>query len=357
MTPADDGLGTRLAGRTVCVLLGGRSSEREVSLDSGRAVTAALELGQRRALDRGEDAPRSVVAVEIAVDGRWLLAGEPLEPAQALCRLPLGTVFFLALHGGEGEGGVVQGLLEGAGRDYTGSGVAASSLCLDKHRTRLVLADAGLRVAPGHLVRPEAWGRDRGAEVARLEALGGAAWFVKPNRGGSSLGVVQVESHGALRGAVEAVLGAGDAALVEARVAGVEATCGVLGNRGEALRALPPVEIRPRGAGYFDYREKYDAAGALELCPPEGFDPAIVERLQELARRAHEVAGCDGVSRTDFIVPADGGDPVALEINTLPGMTARSLVPRSAEIAGLDFPALCLELVRLGLRARRERPA
>lgn len=347
----------RLADRAVCVLMGGRSSEREVSLASGRAVAAAIELGLRRARERGEDAPRSVLSVEIDPEGRWHLGEQALEPAQALLELPADALFFLALHGGEGEGGVVQGLLEGTGRAYTGSGVAASALCLDKHRTRLVLADAGVRVAPGHLVRPEAWRRDPRAEAAHLGALGGTAWFVKPNRGGSSLGVTRVETRAALSAAVEAVLGEGDAALVEARVEGVEATCGVLGNRGEPLRALPPVEIRPRGTDYFDYREKYDASGALELCPPENLADDAVQRLQALARRAHEVAGCDGVSRTDFIVPSDGTDPVALEINTLPGMTARSLVPRSAGVAGLDFPALCFELLRLGLGARRERPA
>jgi D-alanine-D-alanine ligase len=266
-------------------------------------------------------------------------------------------VFLLALHGGEGEGGVVQGLLEAAGRAYSGAGVAASALCLDKHHTRLVLADAGLAVAPGHLVRPVAWRRDPEAELERLRGLGRAGWFVKPNRGGSSLGVTRVDQPEQLAVAIERVLAAGDAALVEARMLGVEATCGVLGNRGTALRALPPVEIRPRGTAFFDYSEKYSAAGALELCPPEGLGAATVARLQEAALLAHEVTGCDGVSRTDFIVPAEGGPVLALEVNTLPGMTARALVPRSAAVMGLDFPALCLELIRLALEAERDRLA
>lgn len=348
---------TPLAGRSVCVLLGGRSSERAVSLESGRAMVAALEGAAAAARAAGADAPRDVRAVELTPSGLWSVEGRELVPAEALLALPDHAVFALALHGGEGEGGVVQGLLEACGRPYTGSGVAASALCLDKHLTRLVLAEAGLRVAPGHLVRPDAWARDRRGELGRLRALGPGPWFVKPNRGGSSLGVSRIDAEEGLEPALAALLGAGDAALVEQGVAGVEATCAVLGNRGEALCALPPVEIRPRAEGFFDYREKYSESGAVELCPPEGFSAAISARLGEAALLAHRATGCDGVSRTDFIVPAGDGEPVALEVNTLPGMTARSLVPRSAAVAGMGFGELCLELVRLGLEARRERPA
>ena len=350
--PEGNAADAALATRDICVLLGGRSSEREVSLASGRAMLTALETTVGRA-----DGPRSVRAVELTPDGRWAFDGRAFEPARALVELPEDAVFVLALHGGEGEGGVVQGLLEATGRAFTGAGVAASALCLDKHLTRLALAAAGIAVAPGWLVRPAAWRGNRAAELARVTALGGGVWFVKPNRGGSSLGVSRVDDAAELGGAIERVLAAGDAALVERRVEGVEATCGVLGNRGDELRVLPPVEIRPRTTGFFDYGEKYSDSGALELCPPEEISAADCARIGAAARTAHVATGCDGVSRTDFIVPADGGPPLALEVNTLPGMTARSLVPRSAAAVGMDFTALCLELVRLSLAAERGRPA
>lgn len=324
------------------VLYGGRSSEREVSLTSGRAVLETF---------RGDSRTR-LHAVEIACDGRWLVEGRSLAPSEAIRALPEDALFFLGLHGGAGEDGTIQGFLELCARRYTGSGVAASALCMDKQRTRLVLAAEGIATAPGALVR-------RGeAPDAPLRALAAAGAFVKPNRGGSSVGTSFVAKEGDLAVAIERVHADGDDALVEARVRGVETTCAVLGNRGDALRPLPPVEIRPRANAFFDYREKYDAAGALELCPPESISAAASERLRELAARAHRAAGCDGYSRTDFIVPVEEGvegEPVALEINTLPGLTPRSLSPLAASRVGMDFRAFCSEIVRLALRAERGR--
>lgn len=351
MSPGSTSPNAALAGlESIAVLYGGRSSEREVSLTSGRAVLAAL-----RSATAGQAAPR-IFAVELGTDGRWSLEGEELAPCEALRRLPADTLFFLALHGGEGEDGTIQGFLELCGRAHTGSALAASALCMDKHQTRLALADAGLKVAPGVLVLHEAWSERRTEELARIQRLGGGDVFVKPNRGGSSLGTSRAQGPEAIAAAVERVLSSGDRALVEARVLGVETTCAVLGNRGTTPRALPPVEIRPRSGQFFDYQEKYDAAGAEELCPPRSLAPELVARVAERALAAHRVAGCDGYSRTDFIVPTAGpgaGEPVALEINTLPGLTPRSLSPLAASVVGIDFPSFCLEIVRLALAARR----
>jgi D-alanine-D-alanine ligase len=319
------------------VLHGGTSGEREVSLGSGRAVLEALA---------GEAALR-VHDVEVTEAGAWRVGGRELAPHEALAALPEGALCFLALHGGAGEDGTLQAFLEVCGRRYTGSGVAASALCMDKHLTRLALAAEGLRTARGLLVTPRAWRDARAGTLARAAELLGDGVFAKPRWGGSSVGMRFVEDARALEEALDGLVGAGEQVLLEARVRGVECTCAVLGNRGDELRALPLVEIVPRGAGWFDYREKYDAAGAEELCPPRSIDEATCAQVQALALRAHEAAGCDGYSRTDFIVPADGGAPVALEINTLPGLTPRSLVPQAAAAAGMGFRALCLEIARL----------
>lgn len=327
---------------TVAVLRGGRSSEREVSLRSGAAVSAAL----RDALDGA--GPARVLDVEITATGAWLFEGEEHAPEEALTRIPQPCVFFLALHGGEGEDGTLQGFLAAAGRAHTGSGVAGSALCMCKSWTRSVLAEAGLRVAAGRTVDAAQWTQDASGVLETLRALSSTGWAVKPDRGGSSVATFVLDDASALRGSVEAVLATGDRALVEARVRGIECTVGVLGNRGGSVRALMPVEIVPKDGKFFDYEEKYSAAGASEHCPPIAIDAATCRRLQTLAERAHGAAGCEGYSRVDFIVPADGG-PVVLEINTLPGMTARSLLPLAAAHAGLSFRALCLRLVELAL--------
>ncbi len=327
-----------LRASTVAVLLGGRSSEREVSLRSGAAVLRALE---RAPLER-------LVALEIEPDGRWKIEGRALPALEALAELPRETLFFLALHGGEGEDGSIQGLLETQGLRYTGSGVGASALCMDKQHTRAVLAAAGLRVARGRLVHPLEWRTQRAPLLAELSALSQSGFVVKPNRGGSSVDTFVLEDGLGLEPRVSRVLATGDQALVEERIRGIETTCAVLGNARGELRALPPVEIVPKEGRFFDYEEKYSAQGAQEFCPPRSIPEATTQRLRELALRAHRAAGCDGYSRTDFFVPAEG-EPVVLEINTLPGLTDRSLLPLAAAQDGFSFSELCLEILALAL--------
>ncbi len=335
----------RLRDRAVAVLHGGRSSEREVSLKSGTAVLAALR-------DQGDGAgPADVIEVEILADGAWRLNGEPHAPEEALTRLPRDVVFFLALHGGEGENGTIQGLLASTGRAHTGTGVAGSALCMKKSWTRAVLAQAGVAVAPGRTVDPPEWGRDRARLARELRALSRTGWAVKPDSGGSSVATFVLEPDADLERAVDAVLATGDRALVEARVRGIECTVPVLGDPAGGVRALMPVEIVPKAGRFFDYEEKYSAGGATEHCPPCSIDAATCAVLRELGERAHAAAGCEGYSRVDFIVPQtqDGrlAPPVALEINTLPGMTSRSLLPLAAAHEGLSFRALCLRILEL----------
>jgi D-alanine-D-alanine ligase len=345
----------RVARANVVVLMGGRSSEREVSLRSGAAVAAALGAPADANDRRG---PAVVTRIEIDADGRWCLDGERVEAGVAIAKLGPDTFYFLALHGGQGENGTLQGLLEAHDRYYTGSGVEASALCMNKHATRLVLQAAGLSVAPAHLVTSLRWRVARAAELSAIAQFGASGVSVKPNRGGSSVSTFLVEHAGEIPNAIERVLATGDSALVEAWVRGTEATCAVLGNASGELRALPPVEIVPRGDRFFDYEQKYSDQGADEYCPPRGLSAATTARLAALSSLAHHAADCDGYSRTDFIVPrgADGAElePVVLEINTLPGMTARSLLPRSAATAGHSLRELCLEILELALRRREE---
>lgn len=340
----------RIGATSVAVLMGGGSSEREVSLWSGAAVLGALRAAPETGERRG---PARVHAVELAPDGRWIVEGRAQSALEALDRLGGDCLYFLALHGGKGEDGTIQGLLEALGRAHTGSGVEASALCMNKQATRLVLREAGVSVARGRLVLPGEWRARRSAVLEELARLSTSGYSVKPNRGGSSVATALLDGPELLAPSVEAVFATGDDALVEQRIRGAESTCGVLGNRGAALRALPPVEIVPKAGRFFDYEEKYSKSGAEEHCPPRSLEPHTVERIRELACRAYGAAGCDGYARIDFMIPRanDGavGEPVALEINTLPGMTARSLLPLAAGTEGLSFRRLCLEILGLAL--------
>lgn len=335
-----------LADHEVCVLSGGTSSEREVSLRTGAAVASALREDDGRG-------PSRVREIEIRADGRWAVAGTLREPEFVLADVPRDAVWFLALHGGAGEDGTIQGLLRALGRRHTGSGVGASALCMSKTWTREVLAAAGLTVAPALRVEARAWRLSAPEILAAAARFGGDGYAVKPVHGGSSVATSIVEDTLALAAAIEGVLEIGDAALVEARIRGTETTCAVLGHARGELRVLTPVEIVPKDGRFFDYEEKYSSAGAAEFCPPRTIAPATVARIRELSEIAFRAAGCEGYARIDFMIPSGPGaparEPVVLEINTLPGLTDRSLLPLAAREAGLGYRDLCLEIVRLAL--------
>ena len=345
----------------VAVLMGGPSRERDVSLASGAAVAQALAA-------RGHD----VLPVTIGQDRKWALgsvlrgieagaapgSSEPagtalpaLPPAGAVARIESHTgapvdVVFVALHGPFGEDGTVQGFLETLGIPFTGSAVAASALAMDKERTKEVLSHHGLRTAPWASVDRAQWDRDPEGVLRRAEAVVGFPAVVKPPRDGSSFGVSLASDAASLRAAIETALEGGDGrVLVERRIAGTEVTCPVLGNRGGELRALPVVEIVPRDRAFFDFEAKYQGASD-EICPARVSD-AAAQAVREASITAHRVLGCDGISRSDFILEPDGSAPVYLETNTVPGMTAASLCPLSARNAGMSFEELCETLVRL----------
>lgn len=331
----------------VAVLFGGTSGERDVSIDTGREVCRALDEARRAGYG-----PRDVLGVEWEVDGSWSWKGTRVgDRAAALEGLRDVDLFFLGLHGGDGENGVIQAALEAAGFCYTGSRAEASRLAMDKALTRERVAAAGVRVARAVCLTAEDWAR--GARTEELRALYATGMIVKPRRGGSSIDTRVAESASELAEAVEAIFAGGEEALVEERLRGVEVTCGVLGNQGEDLRALVPVEIRPHDGRFFDYEEKYSEAGALELCPPESLDANQDAALRDAARVAHAVLGCDGYSRSDFFF-TDAG-LVFLETNTLPGFTARSLMPQEAAADGMSFPELCCWISSAALRVAGRR--
>jgi D-alanine-D-alanine ligase len=351
-------------GRTplrIAVLMGGPSGEREVSLRSGEAVLAALR-----------STPHETLRVEVAADGRWLLPGSapsgaaaaaapgggalvPVAASAALAgdarRAPVDVVL-LALHGAWGEDGTVQGLLEAAGVPYTGSGVLASALAMDKERAKILVSAAGLRVPRGAAVDRAAFEADPAGAAAAAARASGLPAFVKPCGGGSSQGAGPAATEAEVADRLRAAFAAGDdRALVEERLAGTEVTCAVLGNRGGPYRTLPLVEIVPRGGrAFFDYEAKYAEGGSDEICPAR-VPAAVAARVAEASVAAHRALGCDGMSRSDFIL-ADGA-PCYLETNTIPGMTEASLCPKAARAAGIAFPELLELMVDMALRRPR----
>lgn len=296
--------------RRVAVLMGGASSEAEISLLSGRAVLAALR-------EAGCD------AVPVELDRRT-----------NAFELPAGVeAAFLAVHGAFGEDGGVQARLDALGVPYTGSGAEASRVSFDKILSRAAFAAAGVPIPEGFVLAP---GEDPG-EAPRLAP----PVVVKPPRQGSSVGVSIVRDAAAWRPAVAAARAFDPEVLVETYVPGREWSVPIVGED-----ALPPMEIRPK-TGWYDWRNKYaDDAGTTYLFPEDdpAEDPALVARAKETALAAYRAVGGRGVGRVDErITPA--GEIFVLENNSIPGCTAHSILPKSAAKAGVPFPALCVRIL------------
>ena len=248
-------------------------------------------------------------------------------------------VVFLALHGKGGEDGLIQGVCETLGIPYTGSGVLASALAMDKGRAKTFYRSCGIPVAASVSIScGESWSVDAVAEAIGFPCV------VKPVDDGSSLGMSIVREAAELPQAVEEVMGRGQDVLVEAFVDGVEITVPVLGN--DDPEVLPVIEIVPHDA-FYSYEVKYVANGADHIIPAR-LDPEVYARAQEYAVRAHKALGCAGESRSDFIVTKEGV-PVILETNTIPGMTQTSLLPDAARVAGYSFPEVCARLIGYAL--------
>lgn len=335
----------------VAVLMGGMSAERNISLSTGRqilealdrdkydviGVDAALIAGSTRTLPKGADCE-----VEAVAEARDAVARKhELLPVDGIARLELGErpdVALIALHGKYGEDGTIQGLLELLGIPYTGSGVLASALAMDKAMAKKVMAADGIPVAPSVDFVYGLNGWDETAIRAQVGKLGYPV-IVKPSRQGSTIGMTKVNSDAELNDAIKQAAVHDGRILVEKFLVGTELTVGVLGN--EKPFALPVVEIVP-AKGFYDYEAKY-TPGATDEIVPARISEQATRTVQDLAVAAHRSLGCSGVSRVDMIMGADG--VYVLEVNTIPGMTPTSLLPTAAAAAGIEFPKLLDMLV------------
>jgi D-alanine-D-alanine ligase len=301
----------------IAVLLGGRSAEREVSLNTGDQVAVALE-SAGHAVTRVDTA--DIGFIETVRTGGF-------------------DVAFICLHGRFGEDGTVQGLLELLELPYVGSGVLASALAMDKVVSKQVFVSAGIKTP--------AWETVRAGDEIALDAISGRLGdkvVVKPVSEGSSVGMSIVHDRNELGPAIEEALRHDRTVLVEQFVAGAEVTVGVLGN--EDLEPLPTLEIVPEHE-FYDYESKYIPGMSRHIIPARVSEEARRE-CQRVAAEAHRALGCRGMSRSDTIV-TDEGEVYLLEVNTIPGMTRTSLLPDAARAAGIEFPQLCVRLVSLAL--------
>jgi len=326
----------------VAVLLGGRSSEHEISLASARSVLEALDP------ERYE-----TVQVEIGRDGRWALgsgaggsAAEtlPVPTAQVPAALGEVDVVFPVLHGPFGEDGTVQGLLELAGVPYVGAGVLGSALAMDKDVFKAVMRDRGVPVTRNITLRL--------GQAA--ENPFGYPVFVKPARLGSSVGITKVLSEEELAPAVELAFQHDEKVLVEEFVSGVEVECGVLGNE-EPLASLPGEIVSHgfTGSDWYDFSAKYDEGG-MDLVIPPHLPQETIERVQELAVRSFVGGECEGMARVDFFV-RDDGEVLLNELNTIPGFTATSVYAKLFEASGIPYAELVDRLVQLALERHERR--
>ena len=335
-------MGKQQSGRLrVTVLTGGTSAEREVCLMSGRKVVGAL--------DPARYETRSVDLAAIAGDRARDLAEILFSPPEAGTDAPAASaerdgkpdVVFIALHGGTGENGTVQGMLELLGIPYTGSGVLASALAMNKIMSKKIFEREGIPTPRWQAARAsDPQGALRAAKAIGLPCV------VKPACEGSTIGVSIVREADGLQAALDTAFGFGPEALIEEFVQGVEITGPILGN--DDARVLPLVEIVP-SSGFYDYEAKYTPGATQEIVPAR-VSEATAQRAQELALGAHHALGCRGISRVDMIVAPD--EIYVLEVNTIPGLTDTSLVPRAAEAEGMSFPELADLLIELALEGR-----
>ncbi len=335
----------------VAVLLGGPSSEHEISLLTGSLILERLDRS------RFDAAPVFVDRERV-----WHFAPLP-HPRERSWRdaLPNATawrpedetpmpwrpdVCFIGLHGIYGEDGEVQAILEKRAIRYTGSGPEASGHAMNKLAAKRIFRGKGLPLARELELASET---PLASAIERLRAAFPGGCVVKPRDGGSSVGVEIVREDAALAPALERALGRGEPLLVEELIHGRELTCGVLEEPATGKTSpLPATEIVPRSSAFFDYVAKYTAGQSDEITPARISERAR-ESVQAIALAAHEALGCRAYSRSDFILRPDDS-PILLETNTLPGLTAASLLPQEAAAAGIDYPSLLTRLLELALK-------
>ena len=326
----------------IAVLMGGTSEEREVSLASGLAIVRALrERGhQVDAIDTARGFIAAAHEAALLPEGVHatppMRLDNPLRPTElgAIPQLREADVAFLALHGGIGEDGTLQAYLELLGVPYTGSGPLGSGIAMDKDVSKRLLRDAEVPTLPWRVARAPGFQYD----LDTIEDFVGYPCIVKPSAQGSSVGLTVVEAPAQLEEAVRRAARFDTEVMIERFARGRELTVGVLGEQ-----ALPPIEIRPK-KGLYDYESKYTPGMTEYLCPAP-LEEEVVAQLQAYALRAFRVLKLRGYARVDFILARER--LYCLEANTLPGMTATSLLPKAAKAAGLSFADLCERILAL----------
>jgi D-alanine-D-alanine ligase len=310
--------------KRVAVLRGGSSLERSVSLRSGAQAQDALQrLGHE--------------AVTIDADAQLVERLRARRP----------DVAFIALHGRDGEDGAVQELLEALDIPYTGSGPAACVQCTEKALAKQLMRAAGIPTPDFRALHSTSI-KALGAGAARpdIEAALGFPLVVKPNRGGSALGVKFAHSSAELPGAIVGALSYDDKALIEHYVKGRDLAVSVLdgANPGESPLALPVVEAIPREENFYSYESRYEIGMTTFVCPAD-LPSESTARAQTLALAVYELLGCHGVARIDLMLDEDSGELTVLETNVVPGLTETSLLPQAADAAGIDFDALVARIL------------
>lgn len=342
----------------VAVLMGGISSERDISLSTGRqilqtlnpakyeviGVDAALMPGSSKTVLKGSETRIATVTEA----GQALVSSNALAPVDAIfdTSSPLRPdVAMIALHGKFGEDGTIQGMLELLGIPYTGSGVLASALCMDKSMTKKVLACDGIPVPESvdFTVTGGTW--DAGSVADAVSRIGYPV-VVKPSRQGSTIGMTKVNAAEGLNNAIKEAAAYDEQIIVERFVEGVELTVGILGTSDPM--ALPVIEIVPKG-GFYDYEAKYAPGGSDHFIPAR-IAEVDTTAAQEMAIRAFNSLGCRGMARVDIMLGQDG--MCVLEVNTIPGMTPTSLLPEAAKATGIGFEQLLDMLIGFALESR-----
>ena len=339
----------------IVVLAGGISSERNVSLSSGSLVCRALRSRGHRAVmidaflgldgydgtmeelfDHSEEDDIHIVSTEVpdieSVKNKRSAEVKGFFGNRVLEACLFADAVFIALHGGEGEDGRVQAVLDLMGIKYTGTGPLGSGIAMDKDLTKRLLSASGIKVPKGIMLEFEK------ENLSNIPV--DLPCVIKPVNGGSSIGVSIVRTQNELMGALSECAKYDKRAIVEEYIEGREFTIAVLDGA-----ALPPVEIIPDG--FYDYRNKYQAGAAKEICPAE-IDKEINEKLSQLAVKVHNALGLGGYSRMEFILRSDG-ELFCLEANTLPGMTPTSLLPQEALAVGMSYEELCEKLIFMAI--------
>lgn len=299
----------------VAVVMGGVSSEHRVSLMSGRECI--------KNLDKDKYLIKPLV---INKNGKGFEKLIQIKP----------DITLIALHGKGGEDGSIQGFLDSLGKKYTGSGVTASAIGMDKEVFRKLMRFHKINI-PEYLVLR------KGEGSQNISKLNFSSYFVKPVNGGSSVGASLAKNSKELKRSINLAFKYDNRILVDEYIKGREFTCAVIGN--DNPKALPVVEIKPLKGDFFDYESKYTESGSEEIVPAK-ISKALTKEIQEIALEVYKIVGCRGFGRVDFMLKK-GKTPVVLEINTIPGLTPMSLLPKAAKAAGISYPRLLDEIINL----------